>query len=86
METIKVVAKYYNVWEPPPIPAQRMIYLDKDILPKIQYDAVKFALTCRGKKIGELREWLFVYDCGVDICNGFNLALVGPSQLFNLNM
>ncbi len=54
-EMIKTVAKYYNCWEPPPIPAQRMVYLDKDILPKIQYDACKFALTCRGKRIGEFR-------------------------------
>jgi hypothetical protein len=28
----QVVAKYFNVWDPPPNPAQRMIYLEKDIL------------------------------------------------------
>ena len=29
---MQVVAKYFNVWDPPPNPAQRMIYLEKDIL------------------------------------------------------
>ncbi|RYG70388.1 hypothetical protein EON64_00275 [archaeon] len=54
VEMVKVVAKYYNVWEPPPNPAQRMLHLDKDTLPKIEYDQVKFALTCRGKMVGEM--------------------------------
>lgn len=52
-EMIKVVAKYFNCWEPPPNPAQRMIFLEKDILPKIQYDAAKFSLVCRGKAVGD---------------------------------
>ncbi len=66
-EVIKVVAKYYNCWEPPPVPAQRMVYLEKDILPKIQYDAVKFALTCRGKKIGEMTKMQLVEALHADI-------------------
>jgi alpha-tubulin suppressor-like RCC1 family protein len=53
MEMIKAVAKYFNVWEPPPNPAQRMLFLEKDILPRIQYDSAKFSLICRGKAIGE---------------------------------
>lgn len=52
-EVIKVTAKYYNVWEPPPNPAMRMIYLTKELLPKMQYDAVKFSLKVRGKDMGE---------------------------------
>ena len=52
-EVIKVSSKYYNMWEPPPNPATRMIYLMKEMLPKIQYDAVKFSLKVRGKEMGE---------------------------------
>eukprot|EP01039_Chlorochromonas_danica_P008552 gene8552-9425_t len=52
-EMVKVVAKYYNVWEPPSNPAQRMIYLDREILPRLEYDSIKFALTCRGKIVAE---------------------------------
>ena len=48
-ESVKVVAKYYNVWQPPPNLAQRMLFLDKDILPRILYDEVRFSLQCRGK-------------------------------------
>jgi hypothetical protein len=33
-EIIKVVTKYYNLWEPPPNPATRMNYLEKELLPK----------------------------------------------------
>jgi len=52
-ETIKTVCKYYNLWEPPPNPATRMIYLTKELLPKVKYDDVKFSLKCRGKEMGE---------------------------------
>lgn len=52
-EIIKVTCKYYNIWEPPPNPATRMIYLMKELLPKVQYDWVKFSLKCRGKDLGE---------------------------------
>lgn len=52
-EIIKTVAKYFNVWEPPPNPAERMLFLDKDILPKLEYDEIKHSLLCRGKKIEE---------------------------------
>jgi hypothetical protein len=48
-ECIKVVAKYFNVWRPPPNPALRMVFLEKDILPVILFDDVKFSLQCRGK-------------------------------------
>jgi alpha-tubulin suppressor-like RCC1 family protein len=59
-EIIKVVAKYYNVWEPPPNPAERMIYLEKEILTKIEYDSVKFSLTCRGKTLGDMNKMQLV--------------------------
>ena len=66
-ETIKIVAKYYNVWEPPPNPAQRMIYLEKDILGKITYDGLKFSLFCRGKKITEMTKIQLVETLYSDI-------------------
>lgn len=52
-EVIKVTCKYYNVWEPPPNPQTRMIYLMKELLPKVQYDGVRFSLKCRGKDLGD---------------------------------
>lgn len=52
-ERVKTVAKYFNVWMPPPNPAERAIFLEKDILPKIDYDSAKFALTVRGKNVSE---------------------------------
>lgn len=55
-EMIKIVAKYYNVWEPPPNPAQRALYLEKDILGKIEYDTLKFSLNCRGKQVGDMNK------------------------------
>lgn len=55
-EIIKVVAKYYNCWEPPPNPSQKMIYLEKEVLSKIQYDGLKFSLGCRGKIVGDLNK------------------------------
>lgn len=52
-EVIKVVCKYFNVWEPPPNPATRMRYFEKEMIPKIHFDDVVFSLTCRGKNIKE---------------------------------
>jgi alpha-tubulin suppressor-like RCC1 family protein/Ca2+-binding EF-hand superfamily protein len=52
-EVIKVVSKYFDLWEPPPNPATRMIYLTKELLPKMEYDVIKFSLTARGKDMGE---------------------------------
>lgn len=66
-EIIKVVAKYYNVWEPPPNPAERMIYLEKEILTKIEYDTVIFSLKCRGKVIGEMNKLQLVETLYEDI-------------------
>lgn len=67
VEMIKVVAKYYNVWEPPPNPAVRMLYLEKEILGKITYDALKFSLQCRGKIITEKTKVEMVDDLYADI-------------------
>ena len=41
------------MWEPPPNPALRMQYLEKELLPKVGYDEVKFSLKCRGKERAE---------------------------------
>lgn len=52
-EVIKEIAKYFNVWAPPPNMATRMQYLDKDMMPKIMYEAVVFSLQVRGKEVKE---------------------------------
>lgn len=52
-EIVKEVAKYYNVWSPPPNVATRMQYLEKDILTKIMYDTVIFSLKVRGIVVKE---------------------------------
>ena len=50
-EVIKVVCKYFGCWEPPPNPATRDIYFDRELLPKIEYDDIKCSLFCRGKTV-----------------------------------
>ena len=66
-EQIKVVTKYYDCWEPPPNPATRMIYLTKDLLPKVQYDEVKFSLKARGKDLGERTKLELIEELYEDI-------------------
>lgn len=67
MEVIKVCCKYYNCWDPPPNPATRMLFLMKELLPKVQYDAVKFSLKCRGKDLGEKTKLELCYELYEDI-------------------
>lgn len=66
-ERVKTVAKYFNVWMPPPNPAERMLFLEKDILPRVDYDATKFALECRGKRIAEATKLELVTQLHEDI-------------------
>jgi alpha-tubulin suppressor-like RCC1 family protein/Ca2+-binding EF-hand superfamily protein len=66
-EYIKVVTKYFNVWEPPPHAATRMHYLEKELLAKVTYDTIKFSLTCRGKKVGDLTKMELVEEFYHDI-------------------
>lgn len=66
-ESIKVVCKYFNCWEPPPNPATRMNFFEKDLLPKLQFDAVKFALEVRGKVIAEQTKVQMVKELHEDI-------------------
>jgi alpha-tubulin suppressor-like RCC1 family protein/Ca2+-binding EF-hand superfamily protein len=51
VDCIKTVCKYFNVWEPPPNPATRMQYFEKELLIKVEYDQVKFCLKMRGKQM-----------------------------------
>ena len=53
VEMIKIVTKYFNVYEPPPNHNQRLIFLQREVLSKISYDQLKFSLECRGKNITE---------------------------------
>jgi alpha-tubulin suppressor-like RCC1 family protein/Ca2+-binding EF-hand superfamily protein len=66
-EQIKVCAKYYDVWEPPPNPATRMLYLTKDLLPRMAYDDIKFSLKARGKDLGERTKVELLDDLYEDI-------------------
>lgn len=48
---IKVVAKYYNMWQAPPATGNRLKYIERTILSKIKYDVIVFSLECRGLNI-----------------------------------
>lgn len=50
---IKGTTKYYNMWEPPRNAANRMHYLEKELLPKVSYDQVRYSLELRGKVVKE---------------------------------
>jgi len=66
-EVIKNVMKYYNLWEPPPNPATRMLYLEKDLMPKIEFDAIKFSLEIRGISIAEATKYELFKELDEDI-------------------
>ena len=66
-EVIKVVAKYMDKWEPPPNAATRMLYFEKDLLPKLEYDSVKFALFARGKKLESMTKIQLMEELYEDI-------------------
>ena len=53
VDVIKTVTKYYNLWEPPPNAQTRMHYLEKELLPKVSFEDLKFSLEMRGKVIAE---------------------------------
>ena len=52
-EVVKTVCKYFGCWEPPPNPATREIFFDRELLPKIEYDVILRSLFCRGKQVQE---------------------------------
>ena len=52
-EVVKTVCKYFGVWEPPPNPATREIFFERELFPKIEYDVIKTSLLCRGKDLAE---------------------------------
>jgi Ca2+-binding EF-hand superfamily protein len=66
-EYIKVVCKYFNVWEPPPNVATRMHYLEKELLPKVTHEEIKFGLECRGKQVGDIPKLELVEELYHDI-------------------
>mmetsp|Transcript_12218 Transcript_12218/g.18487 ORF Transcript_12218/g.18487 Transcript_12218/m.18487 type:complete len:1399 (+) Transcript_12218:55-4251(+) len=67
VEYIKVVTKYFNVWEPPPNAATRMHYLEKELLAKVTYDEIRFSLECRGKQIPDITKLELVEELYHDI-------------------
>ena len=66
-EVIKIVMKYYNLWEPPPNPSTRMQYFEKELLPKVEFDEIKFSLELRGKPIGEATKYELFKELHDDI-------------------
>lgn len=66
-EHIKVVTKYYDLWEPPPNPATRMVYLMKELVPKLQYDDLLFSMKARGKDMGEKTKLELIEELYEDI-------------------
>lgn len=66
-EVIKVVTKYFNCWEPPPNPATRMHYLEKELLPKVSYEDIQFALRCRGKTMIDVTKMVLCEELHGDI-------------------
>lgn len=59
--------KYYNLWEPPPNPATRMQYFEKDLMPKIEFDVIKFSLELRGIPIREATKYELFQELHADI-------------------
>ena len=53
VEIIKATTKYYNLWEPPRNAANRMHFLERELLPRVNYDDIRFSLEFRGKVIKE---------------------------------
>jgi len=64
---IKTVTKYYNMWEPPRNAANRMNYLEKELLPKVGYDVVRFSLELRGKVVKEATKMELCEELSGDI-------------------
>lgn len=50
---IKLVSKYFGMWQSPPATGNRLKYLEREVLSKIRFDTIKFSLECRGKIVGD---------------------------------
>lgn len=37
-DMVMIVCKYYEVWEPPPNPALKMRFFDKELIPRVKYE------------------------------------------------
>jgi len=48
-EVAKTVCTYFGCWEPPPNPAGRDLFFERELFPKIEYDSIMASLRCRGK-------------------------------------
>ena len=66
-EIIKTVMKYYNQWDPPPNPGQRIIYMEKELMPRIEFDVIKFTIELRGKPVGEATKYQLFCELFEDI-------------------
>lgn len=63
---MKAVCKYYGVWEPPPSPETVMYYLDKELLPLLEYNKLVNSLNVRGKHVEKLSKYILVeklFEC-----------------------
>jgi alpha-tubulin suppressor-like RCC1 family protein len=66
-ELIKVICKYYGVYEPPPNAATKMHFLEKELLPKIAYDDLIFSLSVRGKQVENMTKYQLCDEMYEDI-------------------
>ena len=48
-DLLKIVAEYYDIWEPPPHHDKRLKFIKDNILPNVSFDQIKLALELRFK-------------------------------------
>ncbi|KAL4086684.1 hypothetical protein PRIC1_013746 [Phytophthora ramorum] len=53
-ERLKRVVTYYDVWEPPPSNATRLLFMEQVLLPKIEYEQLVTSGQLRGLKLDHL--------------------------------
>lgn len=50
-ESFKRVVIYYNVWEPPPSNATRLLFMEQILLPQLEYDVMLQSAQWRGLEV-----------------------------------
>ncbi|KAF4140172.1 Regulator of chromosome condensation (RCC1) repeat [Phytophthora infestans] len=53
-ERLKRVVLYYDVWEPPPSNATRLLFMEQVLLPKIEYDRLLTSAQLRGLEFQQI--------------------------------
>jgi alpha-tubulin suppressor-like RCC1 family protein len=63
----KAVAQYYDVWMPPPTLETRVIFLEREILPRVHQDTLKLSCQCRARNVDKVTRMELVNILGRDI-------------------